>query len=148
MLTFHGVASLGLMSAAVIVAAVMLFQLWWGWGVAYLVICAAGSTVILYGYCAKCPCRNHCSHLLPGKAAAVFKHRPPGPYTGLEFIATGLSLLLMIGFPQPWLWRYPGFFIAFWAMMIIALIQIRTTVCRACGNAYCPGNRPVSFIPD
>ena len=136
----HGITSLGLVLAAIVLAAVVMFQVSWALGVVYLVICVAALLVILYAYCAKCICRTHCGHVFPGKASMVFKNRQPGPYTTVEMAVTGLALLLLIGLPQAWLFRYTGSFIAFWVMTAIAVIQIRTIVCRACDNIHCPAN--------
>jgi hypothetical protein len=134
----HGITSLGLVLAAIVLAAVVMFQVSWALGVVYLLICAVALLAILYGYCAKCPCRIHCGHVFPGKAAMIFKNRPPGPYTTVELAITCLALLLLMGLPQAWLWRYIEPFIAFWVMTAIAVIQIRTIVCRACDNIHCP----------
>jgi hypothetical protein len=89
-------------------------------------------------FCAKCSCRTLCGHVIPGKVAMVFIHRTPGPYTTVEIIVTGIALLLLIGLPQIWLWQYTGLFITFWVLIGIAVIQIRTVICRGCDNTYCP----------
>ena len=138
----HGIISLGLIFAAVVVAAVVLIRISVTLGALYLGGCAAASIVILYAYCAKCPGRTHCGHVLPGKAAKIFSDRPSGPYTTVELAATGLSLLVLMGLPQVWLWRSMRPLIAFWAMTIIAVIQIRSVVCRNCNNAFCPAKKP------
>lgn len=107
---------------------------------AYVAIALVSTLAILYAWCAKCPCRSHCGHVLPGKIAAIFKSRPSGPYAPLEFAIAGLALLLLLGLPQIWLWQNMGLFIAFWAMFAVAVTQIRLIVCRACDNTYCPAN--------
>ena len=135
---FHGISSLGLVLAAITLAAVGIFQISWVVGVVYLVSCAVASLTILYVYCAKCPCPMHCGHVFPGKIVLYFKSRTPGTYKNAELIVTGLALTLLIGFPQAWLWQHPGLLIAFWLMVAIAVIQIRTVVCRICDNIYCP----------
>jgi hypothetical protein len=137
---FHGITSLLLIFAAIVLAAIAMFKVSWVLGVVYLIICGIASLAMLYAYCAKCPSRNQCGHFFPGKAAKVFKNRQPGPYTIIELVVTGLTLVLLIGLPQLWLYRYFGLFIAFWIMTVIAVIQIRTVVCRACDNTYCPAN--------
>ncbi|MCK4858342.1 MAG: hypothetical protein KAT58_10265 [candidate division Zixibacteria bacterium] len=137
MTKFHGVTSLGLAAVATVIAAIAIFQTSWVFGIVYLVICAAAPGAILYAYCAKCPCKEHCAHVFPGKAAMAFD-RKPGPYTTTEMAVLVLALLLLIGLPQFWLWRYTGWFIAFWALSGIALVQVRAVVCRTCDNVYCP----------
>lgn len=133
---FHGVTSLGFAAIAVAIAAVVMFQTSWMLGVVYLVICAVASGTIIYAYCAKCSCKAHCAHVLPGKAAMAFD-RQPGPYTATEMIVLVLALLLLTGLPQLWLWRYTGLFIAYWSLNAVALVQARTVLCRGCGNIYC-----------
>jgi hypothetical protein len=137
---FHGVTSIGLVMVATVIAVVAMFRTSWVLGVVYLVVCAVASGVVLYAYCAKCPCRTNCGHVFPGRLATIFGDRQPGPYTAVELAVLGLALLLLLGLPQVWLWRYTGLFVAFWVLNAIALVQIRVVVCRACDNAYCPAN--------
>jgi hypothetical protein len=134
---FHGVTSLLWVGIAVTLAAIALFSESVLFGAAYLAICAGGSAVIVYAFCAKCPCKAHCGHVFPGKAAMRIQ-RAPGPYTAAEIGALGIALALILGLPQIWLWEYPALFIVFWALVGIGLVQIRVFVCRACQNVYCP----------
>jgi hypothetical protein len=133
---FHGVTSLGLVLTATVIAAVVMFMTSWVLGVVYLVVCVVASQAILRAFCAKCPCKTHCAHVFPGKAAMAIE-REPGPYTVVELGALGLSFLLLFGLPQVWLWRYAGLFVAYWALSAIAFVQIRMVACRACDNVYC-----------
>jgi hypothetical protein len=133
----HGVTSLGLVLVATVVAAVVMFRTSWVLGVVYLAVCAAAPGAILYAYCAKCPCQTHCGHVFLGRVAMAFS-RQPGPYTIAELAALALALLSLIGLPQLWLWRYTGLFIAYWLLTAVALVQIKTFVCRACENVFCP----------
>jgi len=137
MTKFHGVTSLGLVAVAVVIAVVVMFQTSPVLGIVYVGVCVVAPIVVLYAYCAKCPCKEHCAHVFPGKAAMAFD-RKPGPYTTTEMAVLVLALLLLIGLPQFWLWRYTGWFIAFWALSGIALVQVRAVVCRTCDNVYCP----------
>jgi hypothetical protein len=134
---FHGVTSLGFAAIAIAIAAVLMFRTSLTLGVVYLAACALGGATIVYAYCARCPCKAHCAHVLPGKAALAFD-RQPGPYTATEIVALALAGLLIIGLPQFWLWRYLGPFIAHWVLMAVALVQVRIVVCRSCDNVYCP----------
>ena len=134
---FHGMTSLGFAAIAIAIAAVVMFRTSLTLGVVYLAACALGGGIIVYAYCAKCPCKAHCAHVLPGKAALAFD-RQPGPYTATEIVALALAGLLIMGLPQFWLWRYLGLFIAHWVLMAVALVQVRIVVCRSCDNVYCP----------
>jgi hypothetical protein len=135
---FHGVTSIGLVVVAMVIAAVVLFQVSWVVAVVYLVGCAVSAAGIVYAFCAKCPCRRRCAHVVFGKLAVAFTNREEGPYTGIELAVVGLALLWLLGFPQIWLWRYAGLLVAFWVLNAISVVQIRLAVCPACGNAHCP----------
>ncbi len=137
---FHGITSIGLTLIAIVIALVAMFQTSWEWGVVYLAACIVAVGIILYVYCARCPCREKCGHVFLGRLAAALVERQPGPYTVVELAALLLALLLLWGLPQVWLWRYTGLFVAFWVLSAIALTQIRIVVCRNCGNVYCPAN--------
>jgi hypothetical protein len=137
---FYGIISIGLVLVATVIAIVAMFRTSLALGVVYLVVCAVAPGVILYAYCAKCPCRMSCGHVFPGRLATIFGNRQPGPYTTVELIALVLALLLLLGLPQVWLWHYTGLFVAFWVLNAIALVLIPAFVCRACDNAYCPVN--------
>jgi hypothetical protein len=137
---FHGITSIGLLLVAIAIAVVVMFRTSLVLGVVYLVVCAVAPGAVLYAYCARCPCQTNCGHVFPGKLAAALTNRQPGPYTKVELAATGLALLLLLGLPQVWLWRYTGLFAAFWVLNAIALVQVRAAVCRDCDNAYCPAN--------
>jgi len=134
----HGMLSLSLISVATVIAAVVMFQVSWTLGAAYLGACVVALLGIVYTYCAKCSCRAHCGHVMPGRVAMLFKRRTPGPYTKVELGVLGLALLLLLGLPQGWLWQRPTLFVAYWLLTAIALVEIRVVVCRVCDNRYCP----------
>jgi hypothetical protein len=134
----HGIVSITLVLVSTFVATVAAFLTSWVLGLTYLVVCGLGLGGILFAYCAKCPCREQCGHVIPGKVVGALGQRTPGPYTPLELVVVGLALLGLVAVPQAWLWHYPAMFMVFWAMTIIAVVQIRAFVCRACDNVYCP----------
>jgi hypothetical protein len=138
----NGAITLGLAAVALAAAAQSLFQQSTALGVSYMLVAALSIPVILYGFCAKCPDRENCGHVVPGRAAAaLFRDRRPSPYTRAELAMTAVALLFLFGFPQIWLWRHPVAFGAFWILMAIAAVDIRARVCRGCGNVHCPGHR-------
>jgi hypothetical protein len=134
---FHGITSLSLVAVATLIAAVVMFRTSWILGLIYLLLAGAACFTIVYAYCAKCPCQAHCAHVLPGKAAMAFGKKP-GPYTRAEIGAMVAALVVLLGFPQVWLWRYPVVFAVYWALNLVAFVQIRIVVCRTCANVYCP----------
>jgi hypothetical protein len=134
----HGLISISLVLIAVAFGATAMFLSAPLLGLAYLVTVALALGVVLYAYCAKCADRARCGHVLPGKIVTAFTNRQTEPYTSFELILVGVALLLLLGLPQPWLWRFPGLLAAFWVLTAIALLQIRAVVCRACNNKNCP----------
>jgi hypothetical protein len=133
---FYGVTSLGLTFIATIIALVVMFLTSWVLGVIYLAVMMIAPQAILRTYCAKCPCKVHCGHVFPGKAAMAFAK--DGPYTPTDFLIMGVSMLLLIGLPQFWLWQYPIMFGAYWVLTGIGLTQILLVICPRCKNVYCP----------
>jgi hypothetical protein len=135
---FHGVASISLVGIAIVIAAVVMFQVSWLLGALYLVGCLVAPLGIVYAFCAKCPCRGHCAHVIFGKLATALTNRQPGPYLRSEVAVVAGALLWLLGLPQIWLWRSLGLFAAFWVLNAVAVLQIRLAVCRICENVYCP----------
>jgi len=134
---FYGVTSLALVGIATVIAASVLFGVSWLLGGIYLILSATGAGGIIYAYCAKCPCKAHCAHVIPGKLARNI-NRQPGPYTTLEQVVVVTALVAILGLPQPWLWRSLWLFIAYWVLALVAFVEILSFVCRTCGNVHCP----------
>lgn len=108
-------------------------------GILYLALLIGGGALVLWAYCAKCPCRSEaCGHVLPGLLTRLLPSRKPGPYTWYNFTLTGLLLLTLVSFPQPWLWQQPPLAWAFWGLLATAMVEILLFVCPRCANPYCP----------
>jgi hypothetical protein len=135
---FHGVVSIGLVGLAILIAAVIMFQVSAALGIVYVAGCGVAALGIVYAYCAKCPCRTHCAHVVFGKLALALTNRQPGPYSRGEIAVVVVALVWLLGLPQIWLWRSPGWFAAFWGLNAVAVLLIRLAVCRGCDNVYCP----------
>jgi hypothetical protein len=135
---FHGVVSIGLVGIGILIAVVTVFQALPVLGVAYLIGCAIAPVGIVYAFCAKCPCRECCAHVIFGKLALALTNRQPGPYRPAEIAVVGLALLWLLGLPQVWLWRTPFWFVVFWLLNAVAVVQIRLAVCPGCDNVRCP----------
>ena len=136
----HGVTSLGIAGIATVIATVTLFQLSGMLGLGYLAALVVAGGGVIYAYCAKCPCRTHCGHILSGKLAVMLTNRQTEPYTPIEFAVVGGLVVILIGLRLLWLWRFPVLLGVFVVHNAVAGIQIRTVLCRACDNTYCPGN--------
>jgi hypothetical protein len=135
-----GLISLGAVALALASAAQTLFQQSVLLGTAYLLLASLSIPVVLFAFCAKCPDRNDCGHVLPGPAAAaLFSKRKCSPYTAGDWILMSAALAVLLILPQIWLWKHPAAFVFFWLVMIPAVIGIRTKVCPGCRNVHCPG---------
>ena len=138
MKNLHGIVSLILLNTAVLAALVCLFFIFRMAGLVYLGIISVAIPSILFAYCAKCEARDqHCSHLLPGKIIRWLPTRKQGPYTAADIIVTALSLAAIIVFPQFWLWQNKAMLFIFWALVIVATIEILLRVCPNCRNQNC-----------
>ena len=139
--SFHGVFSLVLILAAVVTALIYIFGVSMAWGLVYVGAIVLANPMALYAYCAKCACREFdCSHIFPGKLAGLLPPRAQGPYTGVDYLGTALSLIVLLGVPQFWIWRNKAVFIAYWIPILLGLVEIRFWVCRDCRNENCPMN--------
>ena len=126
---------------ASMLAAAVLFQISWLWALGYLLMCAVGCGSIIYAYCAKCPCRANCGHVVPGKIAIALTHRDTSPYTMLEIGVVGVAVTLMYALPVFWLWRSPIVFAPYALLMLVAFLQAQIVLCRNCNNIYCPARK-------
>lgn len=139
---FHGIVSLVLVGLASVLGLVVIAIHSRVWGLIFLGVMVGAPQVIVRSYCAKCACKEHCAHVLPGKAAMVFA-KEPGPYTSIELLSMACAVGLLLGLPQFWLWRTPLLGIIYWALAGIAFFQIRLAVCPRCTNTHCPLSKHV-----
>jgi hypothetical protein len=136
---FHGVFSLILLLASVVMALSYILILSLGWGLAYLGIIMLANPIVLYAYCTKCLCREDaCSHVFPGRLTRLLPARKQGPYTFSDYFWTGICLMVLFAFPIPWLWQSKMVLFGYWLLLIIGLAEILFLVCRTCRNENCP----------
>jgi membrane protein YdbS with pleckstrin-like domain len=137
--THHGILSLLMLLMAIVIGALSVFKSSVVLTVAYLGASMILFMVVIYSYCSKCPCRLHsCAHILPGKLTTFLPSRKVGQYTALDFLGVTIPLVIIFAFPQLWLIKNLFLLIVFWALVIVALVEIRFSVCKGCGNNYCP----------
>lgn len=137
----HGILSLFLLLMAIVIGALSIFKSSVLLTIAYLGASMILFTIVIYSYCSKCPCRLHsCAHILPGKLTKFLPSRKVGQYITLDFLGVIIPLVIIFAFPQLWLIKNLGLLIVFWALVIVALVEIRFSVCKGCGNQYCPIN--------
>jgi hypothetical protein len=135
----HGILSLVLIAAAVITALAAIFPSSLFWALIYITGILASSLIIVYSFCAKCPCRHtSCGHVLPGALTWFFPRREEGPYTLADTVGVVVPLVFLVVFPQYWLFSHTVYFILFAAFWILAAADIQFFVCRDCANTCCP----------
>ena len=103
----------------------------------YLVGSIAVFLIFVYAFCAKCPARDTCTHILQGMLTHCMPGRTTGPYSRSDL----LGLLLFFGFvalfPQYWLILNPMLMLVFWILFLGNLAVTHSLCCKGCGNIYC-----------
>jgi hypothetical protein len=141
-----GLTSIILFFIAIGIAAVDLFTVSISLGIVNIVLLPLIFLNVFYWYCRKCPhiMNGTCRHVILGKIThGLFNAVAPAKYSFKEIIFTLLPLIILIIFPQYWLFQNKYLFIAFWIFMLVAVIIVRTGVCTGCKNtncAFCPNS--------
>jgi hypothetical protein len=103
----------------------------------YLIGSIAVFLIFVNAYCAKCPARDNCTHVLQG----MLTHCMPGRTTGAYSSGDLLGLLLFFGFvalfPQYWLIQNLLLMLLFWILFLGNLVITHFMCCKGCGNVYC-----------
>jgi hypothetical protein len=138
----HGIFSFSVASAAILISAIFIFKNSLVFGITFIAFCAISALAILRLFCAKCPSRDNCGHVLPGLVLKrIFRNVKPAPYSFLEIATFVIFAGIVVIIPQFWLYKNTPLFIFYWAMMVLAVIDIKYAVCTQCENGYCPSNK-------
>ncbi len=138
----HGLLSLSLAGLAVVLSIGAMWQQSWLAASAYVIILSAIALNVIKGFCAICPSRESCGHLIPGFIAkTLFPNISPRPFTKAGFMVLAAEIALIILIPQYWLFRKVEIFALYWLLFIVAGIEIFNFVCKKCLNEYCPSNK-------
>jgi hypothetical protein len=101
----------------------------------------AGSIVVflifVYAFCAKCPVRDNCTHIIQGRLTHLMPGRTTGPYSGCDLLGLFMFFGFVALFPQYWLIRNLLLMGIFWILFLGNLIITHFGCCRVCGNIYC-----------
>jgi hypothetical protein len=142
MKSFHGVASMLVFSAAVIMAIIIILMQSWVFALIYIAIIIVSFFTVSFLYCAKCRSRlSGCAHVILGRLTLLVPGRRQGRYTPADILGTFLAMGLILFFPQYWLIYNPPLFIIFWGLAGIAFLEIFLKVCTVCENRACALNR-------
>jgi len=139
---FHGVFSIILLSGAITMAMIILFNHSWIFALVYLSMIIISFLGITFFYCTKCCCRiKNCAHVLLGKLTLFMPERAEGKYNTFDIIATFLSMTAILFFPQYWLAHTPVLCVIFWLLAGLAFLEIFLFVCTTCENRPCALNK-------
>jgi hypothetical protein len=138
---FNGVMSILLVFAALTIGVVVVFRRSMALGFVDLALAVLWPFPAAWFFCAKCPCRLDCGHVILGAITRILPERKPAPYTWGEAIGMIIPALAAFAFPQYWLWQNTAAFVFFWVLCAAGAVQARFGVCTGCGNTYCPLNK-------
>ncbi len=94
--------------------------------------------IMVYSFCSGCICRlESCVHILPGKITKVFPYRKTNNYSIGDVLDVGIPLIVLLVFPQFWIWKNKPFLIGFWLLFGVTIIDIKLFVCKKCKNEKC-----------
>lgn len=140
-----GLLSITLVFIALGIMDYQLFSISLAIGLIYALCIPVAFAFTLFNYCRKCPhvTQKSCRHVILGLIVArLFKPLAPSKYTLKEIFTALIPLMLLVIFPQYQLFLNISLFIAFWILMLIAVIIVRMEVCKKCENincTFCPG---------
>lgn len=139
--TFHGITSIILVFISFIIGVYAIFLQSTTFAIIYGAAILIGSLIIIQVFCTKCPCKEtNCAHFFPGLVAKLLPKREEGNYKKREIVMVVLIVIVLLAFPQKWLYQKGDLIILFWLLMITGFYQIVRFVCRNCENKFCPGN--------
>jgi hypothetical protein len=133
----HGVMFLVLATGAWLLGAVVVMARSTLWGSLDLALIVVGFVAVIWAYCTKCPVRKDCSHVLPGYLTRYFPHRITGPYLRSDVAVMAAAFLAMTIFPLFWLVKNVPMLLAYVALLVIAIVDLRVKVCGQCRNVFC-----------
>ena len=139
---FHGVLTLALLIACLLVGLVAVALRSTPAAVLYGLIILVGLPVIVYLFCGKCACRGEgCLMLFPGRLSMRLPARKTDAYTRADFAGILGTLVLLAVFPLYWLWQSKPLLVLFAVLGMAAHAEVALFVCKACENCRCPVNR-------
>jgi len=103
----------------------------------YLVGSIAVFLIFVYAFCAKCPVRDTCRHVIQGILTHCMPGRTPGQYSRSDLIGLLLFFGFVALFPQSWLIRNLLLMLVFWLLFLGNLVITHFMCCKGCGNIYC-----------
>ena len=135
----HGIISLTMLMVSFIVGLYAVITASLNAGILYAVLLLLLPMIVIYSFCAKCSCKSEgCGHVLPGKIAGFMPDRRGQKYSGRDMAGVIIPFLILVVFPQPWLYANIVLPVIFWIVLAVSLAYIRLYVCIGCENTECP----------
>lgn len=135
----HGIISLTMLMVPFIVGLYAVITASFNAGILYAVLLLVLPVIIIYSFCTKCSCKSEgCGHVMPGKIAGLMPDKSGQNYTGRDMAGVIIPFLILVIFPQPWLYTNTLLPIIFWVVLAASLAYIRLYVCIGCENTECP----------
>ncbi|NLV25898.1 MAG: hypothetical protein GXY48_01810 [Methanomicrobiales archaeon] len=106
----------------------------------YLFFVAIVGVLFTRFFCASCPIKDTCIHILPGYIARIWKERP-GPYTPVNLLISGFLFVIIFLPPLPALIRLPVPLLIFLVCIGLAALTSIQFLCPECENRFCPFRR-------
>jgi len=133
----HGIISIILAGIAIFIGTIALFYENYRLALVYILCLVSGFFIISYSYCTKCQGRTKCAHVVFGKITKLFPVRKQSNYSFLDYLGVVIPILFIVVFPQMYLLKNIWMFIAFWILLIVAILEINRFVCIVCTNSKC-----------
>jgi hypothetical protein len=103
----------------------------------YLLLAVVAGVFLTRFFCASCPIKGSCVHILPGYIAGFWKETP-GPYTTGKLLISGFLFAVLFLPPIPSLIASPDLMLIFLVCLVLAAVTSTRFLCPGCGNTFCP----------
>lgn len=109
-------------------------------GVCYGVYIVLYFFLVAFLFCRTCPhaLDDTCKHYFIGRLTKFMPQAKSDKTRTLSSIFVLILSLILIGFPQVYLFKHILLLISSWVLILIAVIEIATKVCKECKNHNCP----------
>ncbi|WP_146199743.1 hypothetical protein ACKUB1_05500 [Methanospirillum stamsii] len=105
--------------------------------IGYLFFTVIAGVIFTRFFCASCPIKDTCVHILPGYIARIWKETP-GPYTPGKLLISGFLFVIIFLPALPALITSPMLLLIFLVCIVLAAVISVLFLCPGCGNRFCP----------
>ena len=133
----HGIISIILFFFAIVLGTIAIINISFFIAKIYIILVIVGFLSVIYSYCTKCEARFNCGHVILGKIAKWLPKRKNTNYSFWDYLGVIIPMLIIILYPQVWLWKIKWMFVLFWLLCGISVFVISFYVCTSCKNSKC-----------